>query len=422
MSTRARSEQKDVLKTYALDNSALFYPIMATKKTQSIFRMTAVLNDVADASLLEDAINDTLKRFPTFKTKLKAGYAWWYFEENKNRALVTKFVGSLLSPITAEENNGYLFRFMVDENRVVMELCHVLADGNGGLAFLKAVLYRYRNLQGIVFSSTDGIVDLDAAPTVTEFEDAFRRYYTPIKMGDADIKNLMGEFPMELTGTVSEEGYSCGIFNARYDEMSVLAKKLRVTFTAFVAGNIAEAIKRTENSTRPIALMVPVNLRTLFPSDNLRNFVTFVRLVLHPKKCCSAEEFAVEANKQLKQKTTKEEMNKMISTTVRSERAAILRFSPLWLKTFIAKAVKKVLKSRQTLILSNLGRVTMPKELGVKRMEFYVNVSSRSKVNVGVNTIGENVTITFTRSIVETKLQDAFKYLMQSNGVNVTTL
>ena len=77
--------EKQQLKRYPLDNSALFYPIMATKKAQSLFRITVRLKDEVDGTLLEEALNKVLFRFPTYKTRLKKGYAWHYLEENPER-------------------------------------------------------------------------------------------------------------------------------------------------------------------------------------------------------------------------------------------------------------------------------------------------------------------------------------------------
>ena len=94
--------EKQQLKRYPLDNSALFYPIMATKKAQSLFRITVRLKDEVDGNLLEEALNKVLYRFPTYKTRLKKGYAWHYLEENPERALVFKGLGAMLCPIDTE--------------------------------------------------------------------------------------------------------------------------------------------------------------------------------------------------------------------------------------------------------------------------------------------------------------------------------
>ena len=73
---------KQQLKKYNLDNSALFYPIMASKKSQSLFRLSVVLCDEVEPDVFRQAVEKTMDRFPVFKTRLRMGYAWHYLGEN----------------------------------------------------------------------------------------------------------------------------------------------------------------------------------------------------------------------------------------------------------------------------------------------------------------------------------------------------
>ena len=72
-------KDKPELKRYRLDVSAQFYPIISTKKAQSLFRLSAVMDKKVDGGILQRAAEDVLVRFPTFKVRLKKGYAWYYF-------------------------------------------------------------------------------------------------------------------------------------------------------------------------------------------------------------------------------------------------------------------------------------------------------------------------------------------------------
>lgn len=66
--------------------------------------------------------------------------------------------------------------------------------------------------------------------------------------------------------------------------------------------------------------MVPVNLRSLYPSRTMRNFVTFVRIIFLPSSCKSVEDCAKEAYRQLKIETAKDKLDAFISTTVRAQK------------------------------------------------------------------------------------------------------
>ena len=61
------------LKTYRLDVSAQFYPIISTRRAQSLFRLSAVMESAVDPEILRAAAEDVLKRFPTFKVRLRKG-------------------------------------------------------------------------------------------------------------------------------------------------------------------------------------------------------------------------------------------------------------------------------------------------------------------------------------------------------------
>lgn len=406
-------------KRYALDNSSLFYPIMATKKSQSIFRIEAEIDEIVDRDLLSRAINDAMGRFPTFKVRLKKGYNWHYLEQNDEKVEVFEDDGSLLCPIDPEKTNGYLFRAAYNGNKISLEIFHGLCDGTGATAFLKGIIQKYRELQGRSFDGVDGAIDFDEIAGEDEIEDAFKRNYSPIKFGGIDIKGLTGSAPHLLNGTIDENGYSSVKGECDYEKVSKLAKQNDATFTAYTAGTLAYAIEKTENCSRPIVMMIPVNLRSIFPSNNVRNFVTFVRLVFKPRALASIEEYVASAKKQLAANATKDKLQAMISTTVRAEKTLLLRLTPLWLKEGIAKFIRVFLKSRQTIILSNLGRTDMPETLGVKRLIFNVNVSKNAKVNLGVTSTGGRTLFSFTKSIVEDTLPKNFFEILGACGACV---
>ena len=66
-----------------LDNAAKIFPSVSTKYRTNLYRITFSLTESVDPIILQEALNDTIKRFKTFKLKLKYGLFWNYFEENK---------------------------------------------------------------------------------------------------------------------------------------------------------------------------------------------------------------------------------------------------------------------------------------------------------------------------------------------------
>lgn len=404
-------------KRYRLDVSAQFYPIISTKKAQSLFRLSAVMDDVVDAETLRLAAQDVLVRFPTFKVKLKKGYAWYYFEENSSPLRVFPSSGRLLQPIDTKQTAGYPFRIAYDGNKIEFEVFHAVCDGIAALEFLKALVLRYAVLSGREVQGAEGVVDISEEPHEEEAEDAFYRYYRPIPFGQINLKGLMGDLPLLLPGTIAEKGYSAAHLKASVEQIKSVAKALGVSFTALVCGALAYSVEKLSGGRKSVVIMVPVNLRAMFPSRTMRNFVNFVRLVFEPKKYSALSDYIRSASEQLKAKATKEEMSKFFATTVRAEKSLVMRIAPLWLKIFMARIFRFFLKSRQTMIFSNVGKVKMPVGCGLERVLFNLNVSNTSKVNLGAVTYGEETTFSFTKSISETMLEDEFFRALGELGI-----
>ena len=169
-------------------------------------------------------------------------------------------------------------------------------------------------------------------------------------------------------------------------------------------------------SERAVIIMVPVNLRAMFETTTLRNFVNFARLVFRPGEAETHLDFVRSAAEQLRERATKEEMSRFMSTTVSTERSLPLALAPLWLKILAARIVRPLVKSRQTLIVSNLGRVTMPEGTGLRRLVFNLNVSRTSCVNAGALSLGGETTLAFSRSIEEDSLEREMSSLLESAG------
>lgn len=405
-------------KRYRLDVSSQFYPIIATRRAQSLFGISARMDAPVDREVLAAAVNETLKRFPTFAVRLRRGYAWYYFEENAAEYPVGEASGKPLLPISAAEKAGYLFRLDCKDNVVVLEVFHALSDGLGALEFFKAVLYVYAVKSGRSPEGTAGIIDLAAEPSEEEAEDAFYRYHRRVKLGDVQLKELMGSRPAFVEGTLSEDGYAVSYGGVRVDAVRAAAKSAGASVTAFLCGAMACAVRNTQTRRdRDVVIMVPVNLRDMFPSRTLRNFVNFVRLTFRHGECETLGDFVTSAAKQLKEKATPDEMAKFMSTTVSTERSLPLRIAPLWFKILAARVARFFLKSRQTLIFSNLGRVTLPEGTGVRRLTFNLNVSKTSRVNVGALSLGDEMTLAFSRSVVERTLENELFAVLEGAGV-----
>ncbi len=403
------------------DCSARFYPIISSKKSQSLYHIALKLDGGVDRELLRRAVEDVLRQYPTFGTKLKRGYAWYYLVKNDAPVPIVDFDGKILKPLEKKRAGRYLFRIGVRGDEIHIDFFHGLADGAGSLSFVLAVIKRMRTLEGRTLPE-DGVIGADFVPSEEESEDAFLRYYKPIKFKDADFKGMAGKAPFRLRGTRIED-YATTQFAADGAEILQAARAAGTSVTAYVAAIAASCLEKlAAGDKKPIALMIPVNLRASFPSRTQRNFVLFVRIVIEQGKCKRLADYIAEVKKQLKEGTDRDRLEKQISTTVKGMTMPAMNVLPLCLKKFSSRMGRLFMRSRQSIIISNLGRVEATPEYGIKRLTYNLNVSKNNVQNLAITSFGGETVFSFTSAIKEDDLQRSFKAALEGEGVNLRRL
>ncbi len=415
-STTKKSKDKKL--RLLLDNASRWYPMYATKKMQSLFCLGVSLQDEVKPDVLERAINDVINRFPAYKVTLKCGYGWHYLKEIDAPIKVFEYDGNVLVPIKPKNTNGYWFELYYTKHDVLLKMFHGLCDGFGAMGFFKCLLARYHEILGVEYDATN-IINWREEPNEEEYEDGYERHYKPISLAKMDLKGMAGGEPHRFSGTRRDTLISTRQY-ASCKSMLQVAKSMGATFTTFIAGVLAYTIEQVCHNKKPSVIMVPVNLRAMFPSKTMRNFVTFVRVVIPPNQHNTLEEFVKEAQRQVKQKAVKDNLEGVISTTTKAQNNPVLKVIPAFLKSWFMRLGRVIMNSRQTMIISNIGQVNMPKEFGVKDFFFHMNSSKQNPINLGVLTQDDMVLLSFSRAIEESDFQDAFFENLQSLGIEIS--
>ena len=63
-----------------LDNAAMIYPAIGSSQWNSVFRLSVILKDKVDKEKLQQALDDSLVRYPFFNVSLRNGLFWHYFQ------------------------------------------------------------------------------------------------------------------------------------------------------------------------------------------------------------------------------------------------------------------------------------------------------------------------------------------------------
>jgi len=400
-----------------LDNAAILFPAIAGTNMTNVYRISVVLNEKVDEENLQIALNSVLPKFPGFKVTLKLGFFWYYFEENKNPApLVTEEEDYPCRYIDQKKNNDYLFKVSYFENRINLEVFHVLADGVGGINFLLELTYHYLDL---IHSPEKNNKDYYSHKTSTNREDSFLKYYDPEK-----IKRYPSEKAFIVKGEKMLPG-ELGIIhgNISVTQLRTVCQKYKVSINEYLVSNFIYSIfHENMQNKKPIRVAVPVNLRPYFPSTTTKNFFIMVSAEFKPTRMdYTFEEVLREVSEDLKGKITKEKLTETLSYNVSNEKNLITRAVPLVLKNIAVRSVYKKAALANTSTITNIGNIKVEPQFEKYINSFYaiLSMSLGQSIKGTICSYRDNLVFTFSSSLVTTRIQRTFFRQLSLDNVDV---
>lgn len=404
---------------YRLDNVGKFYSAQAGDPNQTVFRISAVMRGEVRPELLQQALEQTAARLPSFNVVLRNGLFWRYLQE----APAVPEVQPEELPVCFRLHTGLksvLYRVSYFRNRINLEMSHMIADGRGALEFLKTLLEFYAQLlQGdeaavgtvaregtspvamwphvasaVPAGSTlepaavesgaiearavepaaveAGAVQDSATPAVPaeasqarsariaeESEDSFTRYFDKTKAGATPSTK-----PYQLSGWRNEANPTFMELHLKVSEVVPMAKGMGVSVTSLLVACVVSAIRAgmpERALSRPITMDVPVDLRGFYGSETLRNFfgLAFVS--------CSSQlaaaplpEIARDVQRQLSEATVPANLARRMNQMVKLEKNPVVRWMPLFVKDAALAFGDWKARRDVTCTFSNLGLVKLP--------------------------------------------------------------
>jgi hypothetical protein len=163
---------------------------------------------------------------------------------------------------------------------------------------------------------------------------------------------------------------------------------------------------------KPIRLMIPVNLRNIYPSKSMRNFFLTITPSIDPRLGhFTFEEVLHEVHHYLLVEVNNKFINQQIKRNVSGELNPIVRTIPLFLKIWVEKILyNKVSSAIHSGVLTNLGKVDLPEPLNesIERFEFIPNPNPATKKNIGVISFHDKIYITFASMIQSNEIEQIF--------------
>lgn len=410
--------KKTTFSQYAIDNASILYLSLMRKDHTNTYRFTMTLTEDICPETLQMAVDRIYRRFPTVIAGFYPGFFHYLQVPAKTAPLVQKDPGCLVT-MSREEIRSCAYRVYYARKTVSIEAFHALTDGYGAIASFTTLIAEYLRLKhGIQIPVTGTLVDPEQSPMLQELEDAYLNYENGKPL------HLPSRYAYQLPG-------GCGIRNAvRISSLQIptseileAAHKHSVSITSLIssvmASSVMEIQKQHEGSPRkPVRIMVPVDLRRLFPSRTLRNFILYALPTMEPQdQEKPLSELLRSFSRQIHSQTERKQLSSIMSYNVRTQSAWYFQIIPLAIKcAFMRLAYRFFGESNSSVTVTNLGNVRLPEEMTeyVKHMEVILTPRVRSPYNCAILSYNGMLSINISRFPQRTELEDLFFQKLQS--------
>lgn len=399
-------------KWYKLDNAAKIFPPTTTYYDPKIFRFSVLLKETINQNNLQIALNDTLEEFPIFNSILKKGLFWYYLEESNYKAIVK---GEKNSPCE-QLNTPLLFEVTYFKNKINLEVYHALSDGSGCLTFFENLIYNYLK---ITYHLPPNLI-ITKSSNYEKETDSFTKYYNPKNKIKLNKKNkayqLKGKwYPLGklriITGTTNTS------------KLKNLAHQYNTTITAFLISLIIKSLEdilSLKDKEKPISITVPIDLRKYYKSQTIRNFFNVTNINYKLKNTNTPiEDIIKQVDKELKNSLTKENINNNMTKLIWLENFFIIRLIPLFIKNKVMKYTYKLTRKNQTLGLSNVGIISLPKECKQYIENFFI-MNSTDALEACIISYEDNISISFSSHFINSELEKNFFRLLKNYNLEIT--
>ena len=376
---------------YKLDNAGKIFPPTSTRNDPKVFRFACELYENIDKAILQESLHRTLEDYPLFLSRLEKGLFWYYLETSNEKPMVTKEQNILCDRL----DEDLLFRVSYYNKRINLEVYHALTDATGALSFLKTLITNYL----IIKYNIQKNFLVDDSSIYEKEDDSFEKYYkksTKLKLPKDDkAYNLKGIKHPEDRLQIIE-----GVVSTK-DVLS-LAKSYKTTVTVYLTSILISSIGATmsrKEKRKPVVITIPVNLRKYFKSNTARNFFNTITV-------------------SYKFNEDNENLDHQMNALAVLENVFIIRLVPVFIKDIVLKYFHMKSRGEQTIALSNVGIVEMPKELQ-KYIKLFDVFASTDCTQICMCSYLDNMVLSFTSHFVDTEIQKNFFTELSKQNIEV---
>lgn len=410
---------------YKMDNASIMYSSLQKDEFSAIYRFSAVMTETVDKEALQRAVDKVLPRFAGFRSKIRKGLFWHYFEPNRAPGpFVKEDVSEPCRPVRFQEDNHYLVRFFYYEKRISVEVFHAISDGAGTLVFFRNLLAQYLREIGEDIPFSEGLLDLDEKSCFEEWEDAYSKYTLPKGKAQTQTGHVY-----QNIGT-AEPFYTFNVTTGLIpvDKIKERAKFYGITINdylgaAFMYVLMEKQRRETPGHEKKIALSVPVNLRSFFPTKTMRNFILTLQPWFDPSLGdYTFQEIAQRFHNYMRLHCEKHEMQAAFTRNVQFQNNPLLEIVPIFLKMPIMSLSYRLRGTDPySAIMSNPGvfKVSPEMQPHIHHMECIVGQAAVPRPHMASMSYGNIMAVNFSGTMKESDTEREFFRFLVKDGIPV---
>ena len=398
-----------------LDNAALAFPLVTGKNDTRVFRFYCECKETVNPEVLQEALDETMKKYPLFQAVLRKGLFWFYLEHRDIYPQVREEKKPPCSRLYIPDKKSLLFEVTYYKKRINFEVYHALTDGTGAMHFLQELVQNYL----ILLHPEDQLEKICLGEESTlgdQEEDSFSQYYMA-ENSRAERKphavRLKGE-------KLPHEDMKITELNIPVKEIHKKAKSYGVSITIFLAAvmlcAIGEEIPRNKRK-KPVALMIPVNLRNYFPSQSMANFFGWIEVGHTFTENTTLKEVVDHVKVQFEQELSRENVAQRMNGYVRLEKNPFIRAVPLEIKKYFLMLGASLGSRSITAVYSNIGIVRFP-----PRYEKYIDhfgiFASTDILQLCSCSYQDQMLLGFTSKLPNDNIQRNFQKILRKEEVD----
>lgn len=386
---------------FELDPAATMFVLGRTEQRSYLIRLSATLYEPVEETVLQAALERTVEKYPCFFIRFICSQNRLFAEPAKSIPAVREKRDR--SNLKLWEGHGSCqARVTYSGKTIFLEFFHAVSDGKGGLEFLTYLTAAYLSVRHQDESILQSISPVSKAHQLENGYQKFAKGFRTKKTHGSSFQIKGTPGAMKITQYCLPVG-----------EVRTAAKRCGVSVTEYMAALLCRAIAGVQRETLPeqrqkrIRLLIPVNLRTRFHCDTMRNFSLNVSLEALPEETGDLPGLCSKFHQSMQSAVRPEKLAGQCASVSRICDAGIVRRLPLSAKKWFVQTGLALPWSANSLTFSNMGEIVWPEELKSRVEGLGVAFTPKPEAPYSCSAVSLNGTmrLTLTRTIQEPVLE-----------------